>query len=155
MPVSGGRLYLAVFLLLLLPGALCAAAGLIALRRCRKARAARTAPASGVIAEVIRRERSAGRGRTVPEYRPVIQYDAGGRTWRLEYTCGSREAETYAVGQTVGVLYDPGSPSDFLLEGDDTPGENARGMLRLGGLLAILFAALGGAVLLAFHFLGG
>jgi hypothetical protein len=92
----------------------------------------RTARATGVVVAVIEHNAYS------PEqsYKPVVQFDAGGRTVRFESHSGSSQPGDVRVGDRLTVVYDPGNPADARL---DTPWQ------RWGMWLAV--AALGGVLI--------
>ena len=104
----------------------------------------------GRIVEVAEKVHHRGRGGTVRSYFPVVEFEAGGQTYRLENENGSRDRESVVIGRSVDVLYDPEDPARFHLADDDANATGADSLLRMG-MIIIAGAAVLTVLGTAFH----
>lgn len=98
---------------------------------------------SGQIVDLAEKVNTAGRGRPVRYYVPVVEFEANNQTYRLENENGYREKEKIILGKSVDVMYDSNNPTHFHLTEDDANETSSFSLMRLGLII------IGGAALLA------
>ena len=89
----------------------------------------------GRIVEAAEKVHHRGRGGTIRSYFPVVEFEADGRTYRLENENGSRDRESVVIGRSVDVLYDPEDPARFHLADDDANVTGADSLMRMGMII--------------------
>ncbi len=98
---------------------------------------------SGQIVDLAEKVNTAGRGRPVRYYVPVVEFEANNQTYRLENENGYREKEKIILGKSVDVMYDSNDPTHFHLTEDDANETSSFSLMRLGLII------IGGAAFLA------
>lgn len=88
--------------------------------------------ASGQIVDLAEKVNTAGRGRPVRYYVPVVAFEANHQTYRLENENGYRDKDKIILEKPVDVMYDPGDPTHFHLTEDDANETSSHSLLRLG-----------------------
>ena len=76
-----------------------------------------------------------GGRRTTVYYVPVVEFEANGRSFRLENENGYREREKIQIGKTVDILYDENEPTHFHLAEDDSNEVASQSLMSLGWIL--------------------
>jgi hypothetical protein len=98
---------------------------------------------TGTVIEVKREEStttSGNRPRTVVVYRPVIRFEAGGRSYTF-ITSSASSSYNYKRGARLDILYDPANPMDARLADD------------LVSWISIIFIGVGGLIVIVGVFL--
>ena len=134
--------YLLAFGLWSLMGVILIGVGLHTIRYQRKKEAAERALTSGQIVEAVKQVHRGAKGGSVTYYVPVVEFRAGGQTYRLENENGSREQDSIIVGKMVDVKYDPAAPAHFHLTEDDANDTAGHSLIKWGVIWIVGAAAL-------------
>ena len=139
--MSDQMLSLIMFLCLSLVGFILIGVSLYTKRYQRKKEERETVLVLGRIVGRARKVNSAGRGRPVVYWVPVIAYLASGEMFELENENGTRNEQEIEIGKQVDVMYDPGDPKRFHLTEDDANEKGSDSLMRWG-LIWVICAAL-------------
>lgn len=86
-------------------------------------------------------------------YHPVCEYEVNGETLRIMASIGSNPSDYY-INQTINILYNPNTPSKYIIEGEKV----TKTISTVFILFSILFIIIGIVMLIAAlffeHFLG-
>ena len=119
--------------------------GLRGRREWRRREERERARASGTVVEFRKERRHVRRGHSYTGCTPVVEFRAEGRDFRLD-AAASTQADEFAVGDPVEVLYDPDDPTRFHIEGRECEEKGDGRLIRMG--LIWLACMLTAAVLL-------
>ena len=95
---------------------------------------------TGSIVDYVRKETKTKRGVGV-SWKPVIEFAANGRKYRLEYE-NNMLPDGHPVGEAVAILYDLSEPSHFHLESDAAFYKGGGNLVKLGVIWIVACAAL-------------
>ena len=127
-------------------GSLCAAAGFMSLKRSKQTRlAGMTMPVTARVMDVLKEERTEWkedalgikRGHSRIVYTPILEYEAGGRTYRRAHSAKGPEAR-FTVGASVEIFCNPDNPSEARYPADAGGSTAPLAAIVLGGAAVLM-----------------